>query len=381
MVDDLLKWRKEFPELDEYVHLVSHSLGAMPRRVEDSLRTFTQLWREHSIEAWETWVPEIDKFSTSISSLLGAPKNTVTVHQNVSVVQSVLASCFDYSTKKNKIVYSSLNFPSVSYIWQAQEKHGAQIHVVKSDDDISIDVEAMCDAIDETTIAVPISHVFFRSSYIQDVKTIAAKANAVGAHVILDCYQSLGTVPVDVIDFDVSFACGGSIKWLCGGPGAAYLYVKQELIDMFEPAMTGWFAHQAPFAFSMPKQEYSQGIWRYLGGTPSIIALYQACVGVDIVNQIGTEAIRAKSLRQTKYILDLTQERGFKLRCFEKSDRRGGTVVFDFDNAESISQELNKRKFYCDYRPQAGIRISPHFYTKDEEIDQFFEEIDNIRKL
>lgn len=377
--DELLAWRKEFPSLERSVHLISHSLGAMPRAAADHLREFAELWVERSITAWEAWLPEVDRAAARIARLLGAPDKTVIMNQNVSTIQAVLASCFEYTPERDKIVYSDMNFPSVSYVWKAEERRGAHVELVRSKDGVTVDVDELCAAIDERTVAVPISHVLFRSSFVQDARRIAARAHEVGAVVILDTYQSLGTVPFSVVDLDVDFACGGSVKWLCGGPGAAYLYVRQDLIPKYAPRVTGWFGHEAPFAFTMPEQRYAPNVWRYVGGTPAIAALYQARAGAEIVAEIGVDRIRAKSLRQTARILALVEEHGFRLSSPRDPARRGGTVVFDFEGAGPVSAELNRRRFFCDHRPGAGIRISPHFYTKDEEIDLFFAELRKIR--
>ncbi|MBK9072884.1 MAG: aminotransferase class V-fold PLP-dependent enzyme [Myxococcales bacterium] len=377
--DPLLAYRAKFPALESCVHLVSHSLGCMPAAAKDDVAEFLELWQTKSITAWEDWLPEVDRAAARIEKIISAPRGSVIMHQNVSHIMAVLASCFEYTPKRNKIVYEALQFPTVSYVWQEEQRRGAQCVVVPSADGTTMDVDAMCDAIDEHTLAVPISHVLFGSAYIQDAKRICAKAKAVGAHVILDCYQSIGTVPIDVVDLGVSFACGGSVKYLCGGPGAAWLYVRPDLIGAFAPRITGWFGHQAPFAFTMPSQAYADSVWRYLGGTPAILALYQARAGQTIVGEIGVAAIREKSLALTAHAIALVDEFGFTLNSPREASRRGGSVVFDFVGAADACRELGRRRFFADHRPGVGTRISPHFYTKREEIDAFFAELKKIR--
>jgi kynureninase len=367
--DDLLEWRQEFPSLDECVHLISHSLGAVPRGTAEDLRAFADLWARRSITAWEEWLPEVDRAAARIAKLLGAPAGTVIMNQNVSTVQAVLASCFDYAPERNVVLYDELNFPSVSYVWKAEERRGARVKIVAPT------TEAILDAVDERTLVVPISHVLFKTSKILDAKRIAARAHELGAYVILDTYQSLGTVPFDVVDLGVDFVCGGSVKWLCGGPGAAYLYVRKDLVPRFAPRVTGWFGHEKPFAFAMPEQRYAGNVWRYVGGTPAIAALYQARAGAEIIAQVGVERIREKSLRLTRKILELADERGFTIHSPRDPAERGGTVVMDFEGSGAVAAELNRRRFFCDHRPGVGIRVSPHFYTKDEEIELFFAEI------
>ncbi|MEZ4363491.1 MAG: aminotransferase class V-fold PLP-dependent enzyme [Kofleriaceae bacterium] len=379
VADSLLEWRKEFPALESCVHLIAHSLGCVPAKAKEDLGEFFELWSTKSITAWSDWLPEVDQAAMRLEKILSAPRGTVIMHQNVSGVMSTLASCLDYSGKRNKVVYEALQFPTVSYVWQAEERRGAKCVLVPSKDGIRIDVDAMCAAIDEQTLVVPISHVIFSSAYIQDAKKICARAKEVGAHVILDCYQSIGTIPLDVVDLGVSFACGGSVKYLCGGPGAAWLYVRKDLIEKFEPRATGWFGNEAPFAFTMPKQTYADTIWRYMGGTPAVSALYQARAGHTIIGEIGVRKIREKSLVMTDQIIQWVDELGLTLNSPRAAAERGGSVVFDFVGAADVCRELNRRKFFCDHRPGVGIRIAPHFYTKPEEITLFFEELKKIR--
>jgi kynureninase len=378
MTDDLIEWRDEFPSLANSVYMVSHSLGAMPRRARRYFMDFMDLWERDGIVAWETWLPEVDRAAERIGRILGAPRGTMVMNTNVSTIQGVIASCLDYR-ERPKVVYSELNFPSVSYVWKAEERRGAEVCVVPSRDGIEVDTARLCEAIDRRTVIVPISHVLFRSSAIKDVRAIVARAREVGAMVLLDCYQSTGTVPFSVEELGVDFACGGSVKWLCGGPGAAYLYVRADRIPEFAPRLTGWFGHKAPFAFTMPEQLYSDSIWRYMGGTPAIAALYQARAGAEIIAEIGVERIRAKSQRQTARILERCDAAGYRLSSPRDPSRRGGTVCFDFDGSGAVAKELNRRRFLCDHRPGSGIRMSPHFYSTDEECERFLDEVQRLR--
>jgi kynureninase len=377
--DPLLAWRARFPALEKCVHMISHSLGCVPAQAEEDLAEYFDLWQTRSITAWDEWIPEIGRAAARLERLLSAPAGSVTMHQNVSTVMAVLASCLDYGAGRDKVVYESLMFPTVSYVWKAEERRGAVVELVPSADGTTVDADAVCAAIDERTIVVPIQHVVFSSGFIQDVKKIAARAAEVGAHVILDCYQSIGTIPIDVVDLGVSFACGGSVKYLCGGPGAGWLYVRPDLIEKFEPRVTGWFGNAHPFAFTMPGQTYADTIWRYLGGTPAIAALYQSRAGHTIVGEIGVTRIREKSLTLTERAIGWVDELGFTLNSPRAADRRGGSVVFDFVGAADVCRELNRRRFFCDHRPGVGIRIAPHFYSKAEEVELFFAELKTIR--
>ncbi|HEY5074922.1 MAG TPA: aminotransferase class V-fold PLP-dependent enzyme, partial [Pyrinomonadaceae bacterium] len=309
-------------------------------------------------------------------------RDTVVMHQNVSICQSLILSCFlplpEKSTRR-KIVYSELNFPSVMYVYEAHARdHGLRIEIVKSDDGITVPLERMLSAIDEETLLVPISHVLFKSAFLQDAKAITRRAHEVGAMVVLDTYQSAGTVPFSVRDLQVDFATGGSVKWLCGGPGAGYLYVRPDLIDRLEPKTTGWMAHEQPFAFES-ELRYAPNITRFLHGSPAIPALYAAQSGYEVINQIGVARIREKSVRQTGTLIELAQEAGFRVTSPKNPAQRGGTITVWDDQAAAITKELIRREFIVDYRPGAGVRISPHFYTKDEELELVIAEMKKIR--
>jgi kynureninase len=268
------------------------------------------------------------------------------------------------------------------YVYEAHAKAaGARIVEVPSDDGITIDTQRMVDAIDDQTLLVPISHVLFKSAYIQDVRPIVEKAHRVGALVVLDCYQSAGTVPFSVKDLDVDFATGGSVKWLCGGPGAGYLYVRPELRETLEPKVTGWMAHRAPFAFEPGEVDYASGIQRFLHGSPAIPTLYAAESGYDLVNEIGVERIRAKSLRQTTRLIELADERGWRVHSPRRAEQRGGSVILDVPRADAVTRELEARHVLVDYRPGAGIRLGPHFFNTDDEVDSAVAEIQSILDL
>ncbi|MDB4966068.1 MAG: aminotransferase class [Myxococcales bacterium] len=379
MTDELLRWRDEFPALDRSVYMVSHSLGAMPRRAYDHLKEYADLWVNKGINAWEDWLPEVDRAAERVGKIINAPKGSMVMATNVSQIQALVASCFDYTAPRNKVVFTALNFPTVSYVWHEERRRGAEVVVVGAGDGVHAPMEELLAAIDERTLLVPISHVLFRSSAIKDVAAVVARCKAVGAMVMLDCYQSTGTVPVDVQALDVDFACGGSVKWLCGGPGAAYLYVRKDRIGQLRPRTTGWFGHEKPFAFTMPEQKFAPNIWRFMAGTPAVAALYQARAGAEIVGQIGVDAIRRKSLRQTATIIERCDAAGWTVNTPRADAERGGSVCFDFASSDRVAKALNATGFLCDWRPNSGIRMSPHFYTTDEEVGRFLAEVERLR--
>jgi kynureninase len=377
--DDLLKWRNEFPILEKTVYLISHSLGAMPRATYDRLHEYADIWATRGVRAWaEGWWDMPVTVGNEIARIIGADPGTVVMHQNVSVCQSLILSCLEPTPQRNKIVYSELNFPSVMYVYEAHARDGnLQIEIVKSDDGITVPLERMLAAIDETTLLVPFSHVLFKSAFLQDAKAIIDRAHEVGAMVVLDTYQSAGTVPFSVKELNADFATGGSVKWLCGGPGAGYLYVRPDLQNTLEPKTTGWMAHEAPFSFDA-SLKYAPNITRFLHGSPAIPALYAAISGYQIINEIGLEKIRAKNVRQTEYLINLAEEAGFRVTSPKNAAQRGGTITVAHEHAAAMAQELIRREFIIDYRPGAGIRISPHFYTTDNELELVIQEMKKI---
>ncbi len=377
--DELLKWRAEFPILDRTVYLISHSLGAMPRQTYDSLHEYAEMWATRGVRAWaEGWWEMPVTIGDEVARIIGAPPATVAMHQNVSVCQSLILSCFESNEKRNKIVYSELEFPSVMYVYEAHARNGRfRLERVPSDDGITASLDKMLAAIDEETLLVPLSHVLFKSAYLQDARAITERAHEVGALVVLDTYQSAGTVPFSVTELDVDFCTGGSVKWLCGGPGAGYLYVHPRWHARLEPKVTGWMAHEAPFAFSSELQ-YAPGIARFLHGSPAIPALYAARSGYRIINEIGLARIRAKSIKQTERLIALAEAAGFHVTSPKDPNRRGGTITVNVEHAGAVTQELVRREIICDYRPGAGIRFSPHFYTKDEELELAINELRKI---
>jgi kynureninase len=380
----LLATRSEFPTLTKGVHLISHSLGAMPRKAREYSAHFLDEWENLSITAWHEWLPAVRSLGDLIGRVIGVDAGTVAMLPNVSTVQSIVASCFTFDAKngfegRTKIVYDDLNFSTVHYVWQEQQRRGAELKVVKSKDGVHAPLEELLDAIDQKTLLVPISHVLFRSSAMYDAKKVIDHAHAKGAMVLLDCYQSAGTVPLALKEWNCDMACGGSVKWACGGPGAAYLYVRPDLLPKLKPMATGWFSHAEPFAFDMGPMKYATDTWRMIGGTMPMPAVYSARAGWEMLEKVGVEAIRAKSLRQTKLLREKVEARGFKVNTPARDGERGGTVCFDFDGAEGVSRALSERKFFHDYRPRCGLRVSPHYYTTDEELGAFLEELDRVR--
>jgi kynureninase len=378
------RWRGRFPILANTTYLVNHSLGAMPEGVYDKLREYADAWARRGVRAWaDGWWEVGLSVGNLVGRIMNAPPGTVVMHQNVSVIQSIVASALDFSLPRNKVVYTELNFPTNMYVWEGFRRLGARIECVRSPDGISVPTESLLEAIDEQTLIVPISHVFFKSSYLQDAAAICARAREVGALVLLDTYQSLGTVPVDVQALGVDMACGGSVKWLCGGPGAAYLYVRKELQGELSPRITGWAAHERPFAFETGPQRYAPGIARMQHGTPAVPALLAASAGHEIVLEVGVEKIRGWSVHLTERLRQRMLSQGFQVPSPADPRRRGGMLVIGLredEDGPAFVAALERAGVLVDHRPGAGIRVSPHFYTREDELDEFAEMMRDLRE-
>ena len=368
---ELLDYRERFPILAETTYLINHSLGAMPAAAVERVLQYVHDWKTRGIRAWaEGWWELPLTVGDQIARLIGAPPGTVSMHQNVTIAEAVVLSCFGFDGPRRRIVYEEGNFPSVRYLYQAQ--HGADVVV-------AADVEGVVEAIDDRTLLVPATHVLFKTGEIQDVEAIVERAHEHGALVVLDAYQSVGTVPLDVTALGVDFAVGGSVKWLCGGPGAGWLYVRPDLAASLEPSLTGWQAHARPFDFE-PEQDYADGAARFLTGTPNVPALYAATAGYDVIEEVGVERIRERSVEHTVLLVELLGEAGFQVGSPHDPARRGGTVVVRTPDVERVDQELAARGILCDYRPDVGLRLGPHFFNTDDELRYAVKQISEIAR-
>ena len=367
---DLPAYRDRFPILAETTYLINHSLGAMPRETEARLAEYAFTWRTRGIRAWgEGWWTMPLEVGDQVGRIIGAAPGTTVMHQNVAVAEAVVLSCFrPVDPRRNRVVYEAENFPSVRYLYQAQPD--LEVVVCEHEDELLA-------AIDERTLIVPVSHVLFKSAEIQDAAAIVARAGEAGARVVLDCYQSAGIVPFSVAELGVDFAVGGSVKWLCGGPGNGWLYVRPDLIESLEPTVTGWQAHASPFAFE-PELRYAEGVARFLTGTPNVPALFAATPGYSLIEEVGVERIRQNSVRQTELLIRLADAAGLEVRSPRDPARRGGTITVHVPDFEGVHKELGERGVICDFRPGAGIRLGPHYYNTDGELERAIDEIVDI---
>jgi len=366
---DSLAYRDRFPILRDCTYMINHSLAAMPAAAEARLLEYARMWKERGIRAWgEGWWEMPVTVGDQIGRIIWAPPGSTVMHQNVTVAEEVVLSCFRRPGVRNRVVYEEANFPSVRYLYQAQP----ELEVVAVRDDAAI-----VEAIDERTLLVPISHVLFKNAEIQDVEPIVRRAHEAGAYVVLDCYQSAGVVPLDVTALGVDFAVGGSVKWLCGGPGAGWLYVRPDLAERLEPTFVGWQGHARPFAFE-PELEYAAGVRRFLTGTPNVPALYAATAGYDVIEEVGVERIRERSLVLTQLLIDSLEAAGLEIGSPREASRRGGTILVRTPDDAAVHRELGERGIICDFRPDAGIRLGPHFYNTEGELRDAVSELTEI---
>jgi kynureninase len=378
VADELLAYRDRFPTLRRGPYFAAHTLGPMPDTVPQALGRFAEEWAAEGVVAWEGWLRQLRATAAILEGLFNAPAGSVVLGPNVSVLAGQVLSCLDWSGPRGRLVTTDLEFPTCDYLYRAQETLGAKVEVVPSRD-LAFDLERLLEAIDEQTALVAVTHVAFRSSALLDAAAVVERAHQVGALVLLDAYQSAGTVPLDVRALGVDLVVGGSVKWLLGGPGTGYLYAKPEVAAGLAPRLLGWFGHEAPFAFRPSPIAYAAGAGRFVTGTPNVAAHAMAAEGYKLVAAAGVEAIRAKSQRQVARLLEGFQAQGAVVRGPADVRRRGGSVVVDFDGAEAATAELVRRGYTCDYRPGAGLRLGPHFYTSDEECDAVVAEVAAIR--
>ena len=376
---DLEKWREEFPILSRSVYMINNSLGAMPRQTARNLAAYADAWATRGVRAWEDrWWEMPAEVGNRIATIIGAASGTVSMHENVTTAHLVALSCQRPSGSRRRIVCTEMDFPSMVYLFRAQESNGFELRVVPAEDDLTIRTERLLDAIDETTAVVAFSHVLFRTSYIMDAAAIVTRAHEAGAAVILDTYQSAGIIPVDVARLGVDFAVGGCLKWLCGGPGNAFLYTRPDLLKKMRPAFTGWVSHPNPFAFDIGEAALRDDALHMMNGTPAIPAYYAALAGLDIINEVGVDRIRTKSKALTARLLARIDESGFTSAASRDPQRLAGTVAVNVPDAALVARTLKAREFIVDYRPPVGVRISPHFYNTMGEVDRIMAEIRDI---
>ncbi len=369
MSDRLLAYRERFPILAKSTYLISNSLGAMPAAVAGRMADYAAIWATRGVRAWaEEWWTLPGRVGDLVAPLLGAPPGTVSMHTNVTLATAVFLSCLRAKGARKRVVTTELQFPSIQYLLDGWcREQGAEFVVVPAPDGKGVEPSRLIEAIDDRTLLVAISHVEFRSAWINDAAEVARRCRERGALLLLDAFQSAGVLPIEVAKWGVDACVGGCLKWLCGGPGNVYLYVDPALAPRLNPSLTGWMAHRAPFAFEPPPTRLREDSYRFMNGTPQVPCLYAATPGLEIHNEIGIAPIREKSMRLTRLLFEGAQERGWRVHAPADPARRGGTVAVDLPDGERVAKELLARDFVVDYRPGAGIRLAPHFYSSEEE--------------
>jgi kynureninase len=368
--DPLLAYRDRFPITQRSNYLINNSLGAMPAAARASVQQFLDQWDTRGVRSWgDGWWALQEKVGDLVANVLGLPAGTVTMHQNIAVAQEMILSCFRFDGRRNKVVYADRNFPSDQYIYEARAAHGARlVRVGPAADGIATDGEQVAAAIDDETLLVAIDHVMFRSSAITDVEPIVRQARKHGAFVVLDVFHSGGIVPLDAHALAVDAIVGGALKWMCGGPGNCFLYVRPDVARTLVPSFTGWAAHKQPFAFSPKGQDYRDDGQRFATGTPNVPALYAGKEGIATVAEVTVARIREKSMRQTKLLVEEAGRQGLAIRSPRDGSRRGGHVALDVPEGYAVCQALSAREIVVDFRPDAGLRVAPHFYNTDDEV-------------
>jgi len=371
----LARYREDYPILADSVYLNSNSMGAMPRAARDAMTDYLDTWQREGVESWPAWFQVIDRTADAAARFFGGQPGCTTLNQNVAFFQAAVASTIDWTRSRNKVVMTALQFPNVIYVWERYQALGARLHLVPSDDGMTVPTERILEAIDEQTAIVPISHAVYVSGALLDVEAICARAREVGAMVMVDVYQTAGVVPFDVQAWGADFVVGGSHKWMCGGPGTAFLYTRPDLLPSMAPRTTGWMAHAEPFAFEPAPIRYADRAWRFMGGTPSIPAYYVAHAAYQNLLEVGMETVRAQNLALARIVIDRAQAAGLKIHSPLEDERRTGFVAVDFEDSHRVSKQLVAERFKHDWRPGCGLRIGPHFYNTEAEVHRFMDRV------
>lgn len=372
---DLARYREDYPILADTTYMNSNSMGAMPRQAALALELYAADWAREGVEVWPHWFDVLEATADSAARFLGAPAGQTVLNQNVAYFQAAVASALDFRGARNRVVVEALQFPNVLYVWDRYCELGAQLDLVPSADGMTIPLERMLAAIDERTAIVPLSHGIYVSGALQDVKAITARAHEVGALVMVDVYQTVGAVPIDVLDWDADIVVGGSHKWLCGGPGTAFMWMKPAVRERLQPRLTGWLGHEDPFSFEPAPIRFARGHRKFLAGTPSMPAYYVARAAYENLHAIGVDRIRAHNLALTRMIIDRAQAEGLTLHSPLADDERTGFVAVDFPGSEAASKRLIAERFKLDWRPNCGLRLGPHFYNTEAEVHRLMDRV------
>ncbi len=363
---ELLPYRAEFPILQRKTYLNSCSLGALSERSMSNVAQFMEMWNEWGAHAWyEIWMGEIAKARQKFASIIGAQVHEVAIAPNVSTALSSIASAIDYS-ERNKVVMADMDFPTLPHQWLVKERQGIECRFVESPDRIYLPPDLFETAVDSKTALIATSRVFYTSGYIQDIRAVADIAHKHGAYILVDDYQGTGHIPLNVNALDIDFLVTGTLKWLMGGPGLAFVYVREGLIPSLKPTITGWFGHRDQFQFKTREFEFRPDAARVEMGTPAMAAVYAAHGGLDIVQEVSVESICERTRYLTNDLIARVRERGWTARVPQEPECRTSIVMLEFDQPQEIVKELAVRGIITDSRPGL-LRVSPYFYNTIEE--------------
>jgi kynureninase len=364
--------RDEFPILERCIYLNSCSLGALSRRAEARVGEFYREWHELGAAAWyDRWLGRLGELRARAALLLGAGPGEIALAASTSAALSVLASALDYR-RRNEVLVADLDFPTIAYQWMARPD--VRVIRVPSDDGATVQLERWADAASDRTAAIATSHVFFATGAIQDLRALADIAHRAGALLIVDAYQSAGQIPVDVRASGVDALVTGPLKWLLGGPGLAYLYVREELARRLRPRIAGWFGAANAFDFDITRCEPHQDARRFELGTPALPAVHTALGGMDLIEQLGIGAIRDRNQALTERLIARCHDAGLQLTMAPRAEERSAIVMIRHAAAAATVTRLAERDIIVDARP-GHVRVSPHFYNTEEDVDRFLTEL------
>lgn len=373
------RWRAEFPITKRGVYLNSCSLAPLPERGRLALETFAKQWSEQGGSAWYgPWIQDIEALRSDIARVLGADTEEIALEPNVSAALVSVASSFSYG-ERPKVVIADMDFPTDGHTWLALERQGVEVEFVRSPDRIGAPLELFERAVDERTALVCTGHVYYTSGYIQDVRALAEICHRRGAALVVDAYQSIGAFPFDVHASGADFLVGGTLKWLMGGPGMAFLYARRDRIAGHRPTALGWWAMEDPFTFDVEHVDLARSARRFEYGTPAVAAAYTARAGISLLEEIGVATVRERHKALSQRLVDGALEQSWRLRCPRDPERRTPIVTLEHPDPASAVQQLRESDVLCDYRPGL-IRLSPHYFNTAEEMDRALELLAPLRE-
>jgi len=363
--------RAEFPLLDRFIYLNACSLGPLPRRGRAALAKYAQDWDEQGTPVWfSTWLPLLERFRDKVGELLAAPAGSTAIAPSVSVALTSLATGLPLPPGRDKILIGELDFPTIGHQWLSRP--GFEVEFVPSPDAMTIPPEAFAERIDSRTALVATTHLFYTTGYLQDVRAIADAAHAAGALCVIDGYQTCGCVPLDVAGMDCDAFVGGCLKWVSGGPGNAFLYVRPELISQVRPQGTGWFATRDPFSFTLQQLIFADDARRLETGTWAVGCHYAGLAGLETVLEVGVANIQERLRDLTDRILERCDAAGVKTFTPRERGRRCGIVTLECDRPEEVEARLRAAGVIVDSRP-GRLRLSPHWCVTEEELERGME--------